>query len=88
MNVEHRCPVAVLFEVVAYHVLNDELAVMEVGQLQGVQQSVVGVRRKICRKQNLFDDHVFSPSDFGSGNVRLLKSNLCSPAPQIARSQC
>ena len=44
VNVEQCRPVAVLFEVIAHDVLNDQFAVVKVCELHRVQKSVIRVR--------------------------------------------
>jgi hypothetical protein len=93
MNVEQRRPMRMLLEVITDDVLHNHFATIKVGEPDRVSERHVGVRRKICRKQNLFKSyHVVLSLFRASVSLQLfttwkcdlkLSLKLCSPAHSL-----
>src|SRR5438093_9234323 len=61
VKVEQRGPVRMSVEVVGDNVLNNDLAIVEIGEPQGVCQGFIRIGGKVRRKKNLFEDYHLRP---------------------------
>ena len=66
MKIEQRGPVRMSVEVVGDNVLNNDLAIVEIGEPQGVCQGFIRIGGKVRRKRIFLKADMASPPGFRS----------------------